>query len=110
MLTHSWLHHATGFGFAAVLLGLFGWQYVEAACEAVLKYTGLLPHVNAGVMGEQDMLRYVRYRIASRNLVAWLSTCRRARQHDGCLPQRSTASALGCQQRILWVLVRFCLI
>lgn len=32
-------------------------QYVAEAAGAVLRQTGLLPHVNAGVMGEADLLR-----------------------------------------------------
>lgn len=30
-------------------------EYVEAAAEAVLRETGLLPHVNAGIMGVRLM-------------------------------------------------------
>lgn len=30
-------------------------QYVAAAAQAVLAHTGLLPHVNAGVMGQQEL-------------------------------------------------------
>lgn len=32
-------------------------QYVEAAAAAVLRETGLVPHVNAGVMGEEELRR-----------------------------------------------------
>ena len=32
-------------------------DYLEAVCALVLKKTGLLPHVNAGVMDEQDIAR-----------------------------------------------------
>lgn len=32
-------------------------DYLEAVCALVLKETGLLPHVNAGVMDEQDIAR-----------------------------------------------------
>lgn len=32
-------------------------EYVEAAAAAVLAETGLMPHVNAGVMSQQDIER-----------------------------------------------------
>jgi len=32
-------------------------EYVEAAAAAVLKETGLIPHINAGVMDQQDICR-----------------------------------------------------
>jgi FO synthase len=32
-------------------------DYVEAAAAAVLRETGLMPHINAGVMGAQDIAR-----------------------------------------------------
>ncbi|GFR53125.1 hypothetical protein Agub_g15841, partial [Astrephomene gubernaculifera] len=35
-------------------------EYVEAAAEAVLRETGLLPHINAGVMDEQQIRRLKR--------------------------------------------------
>jgi len=32
-------------------------EYVEAASKAILDHTGMMPHINAGVMGEEDLLR-----------------------------------------------------
>lgn len=34
-------------------------EYVAAAAEAVLQQTGLIPHINAGVMDQQQLLRWV---------------------------------------------------
>jgi hypothetical protein len=34
-------------------------EYVAAAAAAVLAETGLMPHVNAGVMGQSDIERWV---------------------------------------------------
>lgn len=35
-------------------------EYVGVAAEAVLRHTGLLPHVNAGIMGPDDVARWGR--------------------------------------------------
>lgn len=32
-------------------------EYVEAAAAAVLQQTGLIPHINAGVMDQQQLQR-----------------------------------------------------
>jgi FO synthase len=32
-------------------------EYVEAAAWAVLQQTGLLPHINAGVVGKEELAR-----------------------------------------------------
>jgi len=32
-------------------------DYVEAASRAILTRTGMMPHINAGLMGEADLLR-----------------------------------------------------
>ena len=34
-------------------------QYTHAAAEAVYRETGLLPHINAGVMGVEELSRCV---------------------------------------------------
>lgn len=34
-------------------------EYVAAAAEAVLQQTGLIPHINAGVMDQEQLLRCV---------------------------------------------------
>lgn len=38
-------------GFASTI------DYVTEACRAVSSHTGLLPHVNAGVMGRDELLK-----------------------------------------------------
>jgi FO synthase len=47
---------------AAAELAAMGYSstldYVAAAAAAVLAETGLMPHVNAGVMGQQDIERW----------------------------------------------------
>lgn len=48
-------------------------QYVEAAAGAVLKQTGLIPHINAGVMDQQQLHRYVCLLLGC-CLVAWGSS------------------------------------
>lgn len=40
-------------------------DYVAAAAAAVLQETGLVPHINAGVMGEADLRRCARRSAAS---------------------------------------------
>lgn len=40
-----------GMGFSSTL------DYVEAAAAAVLQQTGLIPHINAGVMDQQQLQR-----------------------------------------------------
>ncbi|KXZ45529.1 hypothetical protein GPECTOR_53g115 [Gonium pectorale] len=61
-------------------------EYVEAAARAVLAETGLLPHVNAGVMGERE-LRALKQVSASQGLMLE-STSRALLQpggpHEGC--------------------------
>ena len=46
---------------AAAELSAMGYSstldYVAAAAEAVLQQTGLIPHINAGVMDQQQLLR-----------------------------------------------------
>ncbi len=39
-------------------------SYLEEACRLVLKETGLLPHVNAGVMGREDIARLRRVSVS----------------------------------------------
>lgn len=58
-------------------------QYVAEAAGAVLRQTGLLPHVNAGVMGLADLLR-LRSVSASQACVA-----------DGLLSQGATMIGNG---------------
>jgi len=53
-------------------------DYVAQAAGAVLAATGLLPHVNAGVMGEADLLRL-------RRVSASQARCRAA---SACGPSR----------------------
>ncbi|KAG2425571.1 hypothetical protein HXX76_013614 [Chlamydomonas incerta] len=76
-----------GMGYGSTL------EYVEAAAEAVYRRTGLLPHINAGVMTEAELSRLKRVS-ASQGLMLE-STCLDLLQpgaaHDGCSSKHPTA-------------------
>lgn len=60
-------------------------EYLEAMCELVLKETSLLPHVNAGVMTEEEVARFRRVSISQGIMLESISRrlCARGGAHFG---------------------------
>lgn len=70
--------------------------YLEAACEAVLRETTLLPHVNAGVLSRDDMARLRRVSISQGTMLETTAARLRGRgmAHEGA-PDKDPALRVG---------------
>jgi FO synthase len=81
-------------------------DYLEAVCAIVLRETGLLPHVNAGVMTEADIARLRRVSVSQGIMLETISSrlCERGEAHYGS-PDKDPAVRVGMieaagQQRV----------
>ena len=71
-------------------------EYLAAMCELVIRETGLLPHVNAGVMSEADIAALRRVSVSQGLMLESISPrlCERGSAHFGS-PDKDPALRLG---------------
>lgn len=72
-------------------------SYIEAACKAVIAETGLLPHVNAGVLSRDEMARLRRVSASQGMMLESVSDrlCEKGGPHYGS-PDKVPARRLEC--------------
>jgi FO synthase len=71
-------------------------DYLAAACEAVLRETGLLPHVNPGVMSPRELARLREVSVSQGMMLESLSQrlCEKGQAHHGS-PDKDPATRLA---------------